>query len=169
MSQLEEKPPKFSQSPENKQKSEETNSPKLLEFQVRPEIKMLFPTKIFLEEKSAGPVGNCTLEEIAAWVDEEAIGFYTQKRAFAKVIVAGEIVNLTSDFFGHSGRYWIDGKIFSIAEVKAQFPENLRLIENMTKHGLEQVVKTRAGTFQEFVKEDSVVSSIPKSRAIEST
>ena len=63
---------------------------------------------------------------------------------------------LKSDRLGVSGRYYIGGRVMSLADVKREMPDERILIDNMEGNGWGYVIKTRLGNFQPFFPQDQV-------------
>jgi len=63
---------------------------------------------------------------------------------------------LKSDRLGVSGRYYIGGRVLTLADVKQEMPGERILIDNMEGNGWDRVIQTPLGNFQPFLSQDMI-------------
>ncbi len=107
---------------------------------------------IFVSEYSHEEIAERKPELVNVPEDAFAYRFYDQ----VQTIVDGEL--LTGERKNYSGITYF-GKVYTLEEVKAQFPEYTTLISNMKCNGWNRVVRTRKGNWQPFEDGDTVIEA----------
>lgn len=74
----------------------------------------------------------------------------TETRAGKEVLVGPER--------NRSGHFFVGGKVMTLGEIKREFPKESGLISNMERNNWGCVIRTRAGQFQPFTKDDRMVA-----------
>jgi hypothetical protein len=113
-------------------------------------VEFLYPG-IFVSESSVNEVKDRDPDKVV--VPKECFAFLFFDRT--ETIVDDEI--LVGKRKNESGRYYINGVIYTLEQVKNQFPESKILISNIQCNKWNKVIKTRAGNWQPFEKNDTVI------------
>ena len=130
-------------------------------------VEMAIVDKAYLVKKVGGGTHddfveiNCrgqTLEQIAEEVPSDVYAVITFRRIIGKAVIEGKAINISSLEFGFSRRIYIDGQIMSFNEAK-KMPNSDNLVLYMRENdGLRKVIKTRTGSFEEYMEGDRNIS-----------
>jgi uncharacterized protein (UPF0128 family) len=70
----------------------------------------------------------------------------------------GKQVELTSERLNLSPMHYYGGKLYTVAELKRDFPNNSTLISNVEGNGYAKAIKCRTGNWQPFDKTDIFIA-----------
>lgn len=105
---------------------------------------------IFFSEYSHEEIAERKPELVTVPKEAFAYRFFDQ----VQTVVDGE--PLTGERKNYS-RYTYFGKVYTLEEVKKEFPEYTTLISNMECNGWNRVVRTRKGNWQPLEEGDTVI------------
>ena len=112
-------------------------------------IEFLYPGSFF-NESSTQEVQTRDLSKIK--VPKNAFGFRFFDIISVVVVVDGKKVELTSERTNLSSMNYYGGKLYTLAELKLEFPNERTLISNMECNGWLKVIRCRTGNWQPFEK-----------------
>ncbi len=138
--------------------AERIGNPEFIDFTLRERAEYFYPGSM-VNEASSEDVNGRSLQQLASEADSYAFAVRTYKDVVGKVEVEGAIVEIKSAPFNISGLAYIDGEVFTLDDVKNQFPEHRTLISNMEGNRWDKVVRSRCGNWQPFNNDDSIIST----------
>lgn len=111
-----------------------------------------------------GPIADVDKEQISSWdipmSIKRAEALYPHPYAFYFTYETSDTESLGGSIVkSKSGTYYINGKIKTLAEIKAEYPEERILIDNLEMNGYDKAVKTCCGAWEIAYDDDSVVES----------
>jgi hypothetical protein len=112
-------------------------------------ITYFYPGSFFAEE-STSKVAN---RDIPKDIPKSAFAFSFHDRE--EIQSGGE--TLKGEKKNHSKRFYINGKVFTLAELKAAYPSNTSLIRNIENAGGDAIL-CRSGNWQVFDKGDQNIT-----------
>ena len=71
----------------------------------------------------------------------------------------GKKIELTSEAINESSKHYYGGKLYTVAELKREFPMQRILISNVESNGYKKAIKCRTGNWQPFEKTDVFVKA----------
>ena len=116
---------------------------------VKKYVTFFFPS-VFVDDEEDKEVGHRDPNKLKIPAGCHAFRFYERK----VVTVDGE--TLKGPCKNYTGLYYINGDIFTIEQVRSQFPNEKILIDNMRGNGWDKVIRTRSGGWRPFEKDDNV-------------
>jgi hypothetical protein len=120
-------------------------------------VEYLEPGSFFPEEYVEEVQGR-TLQQLAEKAKPRVFCFTTYKVTVGEVTLGGKSQKVTSNAFDKSKCVYIDGNVYTLAELKEQFPENEILISNMEGNRWDRIIRCRTGNWQPFEKGDKLYS-----------
>lgn len=113
----------------------------------------------FVSEEYRVNVGYWDVEKARQDCRDNVFAFY-----FTTAIVPDPIPDGSGGYFKvipkiekTSGRYYPKGRVYELADIEYFFGKYDTLYLNMKSNGWDRVVKTRAGNFQPFRKNDQII------------
>lgn len=114
----------------------------------------LFPGSLFAEEDSRDVKDRSRPKNIP----KGAFAYYFYDIDVAEVEIAGKPQRVVSPATNESGRFYIGGEIYTLAQVKKLKGDYEALISNMETNDYPRVIKCRTGNWQPFYPDkDQVV------------
>lgn len=125
-----------------------------MEYSRQTYVRFLYPG-IMLSEDSVHKVENRDVSKIR--VPEDAFAFQFFDVLSTTVTVNSKNIALTSEEIDVSPRHYYGGKVYTIAELKRELPNEHTLINNVQNNHYKKVIKCRTGNWQPFEKTDIFV------------
>lgn len=93
----------------------------------------------------------------------DVLGLKNAKGAYGFTFHSIDYINFDgkeykSEIFDKTGMFYIDGEIFTFKQMKKRFPEEHISISNMEVNRWEKIVRTNAGWFLPFRKNDQIIN-----------
>ena len=120
-------------------------------------VTFYFPN-IFVDDSEDKEVGHRDPAKLAIPEHCHAFCFYERKI----ITVDGE--RLKGPRKNYTGLYYINGDIFTLEQVRRQFPKEKILISNMECNKWGKVIRTKNGGWRPFEKDDSVFRVVQVAR-----
>lgn len=117
-------------------------------------VEFLYPGSFFSESSTAKVTSRDTSK---LKVPKNAFGFKFFDILSVVVDADGKQVELTSERLNLSPLHYYGGKLYTVAELKRDFPNNSTLISNVEGNGYAKAIKCRTGNWQPFDKTDVFV------------
>jgi len=115
---------------------------------------------ILVSETSSKETKTTDPKVVAKKAPKGAFCFYFENWVEKKSIVEGEKFEKTEQVGKASSTYYIGGKVYTKAEIKAKFGKNDRystLLNNIEGNGYKHVIQCSTGNWQPFTKSDVLV------------
>jgi uncharacterized protein (UPF0128 family) len=119
-------------------------------------VEFLYPGSFF-SESSAKEVKTRDVSKLK--VPKNAFGFKFFDILSVVVDADGKKVKLTSEQINVSPMHYYGGKIYTVAELKREFPNNDILISNIEGNGYKKAIRCRTGNWQPFEETDIFVEA----------
>ena len=119
-------------------------------------IEFLYPGSFF-NESSTQKVKTRDVSKVK--VPKNAFGFKFFDILSVVVDTDGKKVQLTSEQTNVSPMYYYGGKLYTVAELKREFPNNYILVSNIEGNGYKKAILCRTGNWQPFRKTDIFVEA----------
>ncbi|MEK7631382.1 MAG: hypothetical protein AAB445_00740 [Patescibacteria group bacterium] len=119
-------------------------------------IEFLYPG-VFLNESSTQEIKTRDVSRVK--VPKNAYCFKFFDILSLAVKTEGEEVLLTSERINVSPRHYYGGKLYTIAELKREFPNERVLIGNIEGNGYKQAIRCRTGNWQTFTETDILIKA----------
>jgi len=104
-------------------------------------VRFFFPG-VFMPEETVQEVSDCDPKNVTA--PERCFAFEFFERTYGEV--AGEV--LKGDVRNKSGRYYVAGMRYALADLEREFPTERVLISNMKNNGWPELVRCNTGNWQ---------------------
>ncbi len=117
------------------------------------ELAELYMPGSFVNNSSTVEVNGRTIEQIARTVDISVFAVRTFKVLDGTAQVGSKSVRVRSERFDVSPLTFIGGDVFTLEEVKAQFPQHSTLISNMEGNGWNRTIRDRTGDWKPYLGE----------------
>jgi hypothetical protein len=119
-------------------------------------IEFLYPGS-FVAESSTKEVKTREVSKVK--VPKSAFGFKFFDILSVVVDADSRKVQLTSERINMSPMHYYGGKLYTLAEVEREFPQNDTLVQNMKGNGWGKVIRCRTGNWQPFEDVDVFVEA----------
>jgi hypothetical protein len=110
---------------------------------------------IIIDETTTHEVGHSDPNQITVPRGAFAFRFFNIVEMPA---VGRKGVTLRSDGIDFSKKYYVGGRVMTLADVEREMPSDTGLIRNMRNNGFERVIRTSQGNFQPFDKDCVLLS-----------
>ena len=120
-------------------------------------IEFLYPGSFF-SESSTQEVKTRDVSKVK--VPKNAFGFKFFDILSVVVDTDGKKVKLTSERINVSPKHYYGGKLYTVAELKREFPNERILISNIEGNGYPKAIRCRTGNWQPFEKTDVFVEAV---------
>jgi hypothetical protein len=114
------------------------------------ELAELYMPGSFMDESSTVEVNGRTIEQIARTADISVFAVRTFKVLEGTAQVGDKTVKVRSERFDVSPQAFVGGDVFTLEEVKTQFPQHSTLISNMEGNGWNRVIRARTGNWKPY-------------------
>lgn len=119
-------------------------------------MEFLYPGVMF-SESSTHEVESREVSKVK--VPKNAFGFKFFDILSVVVDADGKKVQLTSEHINVSPMHYYGGKLYTVAELKREFPNERTLIGNIEGNGYKKAVRCRTGNWQPFEDTDVFVEA----------
>ena len=121
----------------------------------KPYVEFLYPGSFFSESSTSKVTSRDTSK---LKVPKNAFGFKFFDILSVVVEADGKQIELTSERLNLSPMHYYGGKLYTVAELKRDFPNNSTLISNVEGNGYAKAIKCRTGNWQTFDETDIFVA-----------